>query len=392
MSTVVKNSAVLRADQEPECPRFLNEQACRILAENHYIAKLSAELQELADEVRRNFRVLIRRISKTELKERICKAAQAESALELIDKLADGAIVPPEAWRAVTKSAFKGTETKKTMDDARNILLRSSNGSYYSDPDSINGVFAIVSTPRSAFLALGEDKKGCMGPNVVDPSRQYERIWNVNIIAPSIEQTVETSERTMEMCNSTVLRVLDAFLVLIESVPELDEHAAVFKSLFAIVRNYVESEGLLPRDALALVGIKIRSLCQLFGDASVPRFHSQQLLRISNVASVFHALSESSHTVDEIAAAVTAYLKAQEHYVSVARAEYEGKFVEVAHVLEVARSARRESREDRESQEDSESRKGTKRECSALDEWHAINGAQVQFWDTNRSKMLKSDD
>jgi hypothetical protein len=57
--------------------------------------------------------------------------------------------------------------------------------------------------------------------------------------------------------------------------------------------------------------------------------------------------------------------------------------VEIAQVLEVAKSAHRESRE---------SRKGTKRECSALDEWHAINGAQVQFWDTNRSKMLKSDD
>jgi hypothetical protein len=128
-------------------------------------------------------------------------------------------------------------------------------------------------------------------------------------------------------------------------------------------------------------------------------------MEIVDVADLFHALSEvSEHTVEDIAAAVTAYLKAQEHYVSVARAEYEGKFVEVAHVLEVARSARRESREyreiqedgesqeDREGQEDSESRKGTKRERSALDEWHAINGAQVQFWDTNRSKVIKSDD
>ena len=45
---------------------------------------------------------------------------------------------------------------------------------------------------------------------------------------------------------------------------------------------------------------------------------------------------------------MTAYLKAQEHYVSVASKEYEGKFVEIAQVLEVAKSASRESRESRE--------------------------------------------
>ena len=80
---------------------------------------------------------------------------------------------------------------------------------------------------------------------------------------------------------------------------------------------------------------------------------------------------------------------------SVARAEYEGKFVEVAHVLEVARSARREDREYSEIQEDSESRavrKGTKRACTAIDEWEETNGAQVQFREDNKAKMLKSDD
>ena len=371
MSTVVKTSAALRVNQEPECPSVLNKEACKILAENHYATKLAAKLQVKADDVSAQLSFMIRRMSKAELEERICKAAKAKSALELIDKLADGAIVPQEAWSAVTKLAFKGTETKKTVEDNMNILLRSSNGSYFADPDSLNGVFAIVSTPRSAFLALGEDKKGCMGPNVVDPSRPYDEKWNVNIIAPTLEKTVETAKRTMEMCNSTVLRVLDAFLVLIQSAPELETHAAVFKSLFEIVRSYVESEGLSPIDALALVGIKIRSLCQLIGDVSVSRIHSQQSMEIVDVADLFHALSESSHTVDDISAAVTAYLKAQEHYVSVARAEYEGKFVEVAHVLEVARSSRRESREYSESQEDSESRavrKGTKRERSALDE------------------------
>jgi hypothetical protein len=375
MSAVVNTStfeAALRAYQEPECPRFLNPQACKILAENHAIAMLAAKLQVKADDVREQLSVLIRRMSKAELNELMGKAAKAESALELIDALADGDLVPQEAWSAVTKLPYEGRKkTKKSVDDTRNILLRSSNGNDFSDPDALNGVFAIVSTPRSAFLALGEkgrkDKKGCMGPNVVDPSRPYDAIWNVNIIAPTLEKTVETAKRTMEMCNSTVLRVLEAFLVLIESVPELEPHAAIFKSLFAIVRSYVESEGLSPIDALALVGIKIRSLCQLIGDASVPRFHSQQLMWISNVELVFHALSDTSeHTVDEIAAAVTAYLGAQEHYVSVARDEYEGKFVEVSHVLEVARSARRESRE---SQEDSESRavrKGTKRACTEL--------------------------
>ncbi len=29
--------------------------------------------------------------------------------------------------------------------------------------------------------------------------------------------------------------------------------------------------------------------------------------------------------------------------------------------------------------------------ASALEEWCALNGAQVKFWDTNRSKMFKRD-
>ena len=69
-----------------------------------------------------------------------------------------------------------------------------------------------------------------------------------------------------------------------------------------------------------------------------------------------------SFAPEEIAAALNAYLDAQEHYVSVALAEYEGKFVMLTQLLEVAESASRASRASRARS------KGTKRDSSALDE------------------------
>jgi hypothetical protein len=230
-------------------------------------------------------------------------------------------------------------------------------GYYFKESDSSVGDHGIVSNPSSPFLALGpEEKKGSMGPNVVASGDHLP--WDVNAIAPTEDSTVETVRLTLEMCASNALFVLEALLELVKSVPELKPHAAVFSSLVEVAKAYTESDGCSPSEAVARVGLSITSLCQTIGHASVPLIHSQQLVEIRNAALVFHALSET-HTAEEIAAALNAYLDAQEHYVSVALAEYEGKFVMLTQLLEVAESASRASRA---------RSQGTKRDSSALDE------------------------
>ena len=65
------------------------------------------------------------------------------------------------------------------------------------------------------------------------------------------------------------------------------------------------------------------------------------------------------------------------HYVSVAIGEYRGTFVKLVQLLDVAKSASRASA------------RGSKRKLSALDEFGAMNGKQVVFWDAHRDQMLK---
>jgi hypothetical protein len=339
MSTIVKTSA-FEAALRAECPSFLNKEACKILAENHAIAKLAAKLQVKADDVREQLSVLIRRVSKAELKELMGKAKAAHVSLACIMARNEEDPVSAEDWGNLTKTR-KDQPTKKDVMNLRKMLRVPRHPYYFKESDTSVEDNGIVSNPSSPVLALGGNK-GSMGPNVIESS---DEVRFINVIAPTLEQTEENAERTLKMCKNKVPFVLEAFVELMVSAPDLEPHAAVFKSLFAIVKQYVESEGCSPSDALARVGLEITALCQLIGDASVPRIHSQQLMEIRNVENVFHALSETDHTVDEIAAAVTAYLKAQEHYVSVASKEYEGKFVEIAQVLEVAKSASRESRE-----------------------------------------------
>ena len=371
MSTIVKTSAfeaALRA--EPECPSDRKEEARKKLADNHTAAMLAAKLQVAADDVGEQLGVLICTLTEAVLEGRVGMSKEAHAALERIEALGEAGLVAPEDWKALTKMPLKANATKKDMRSLREMLSKPRAPYYFNESDTSAGYSGIVSNPSSPFMALG-GSKGCMGPNVVESKK--DAIY-MNVIAPTPELTAENAKSTLDMCKNNVPFVLEAFLELMVSAPELEPHVAVFRTLFEIVGAYDECS---PSDALERVGLRITALCQMIGDATMPRIHAQQLMEFECVELVFHALSESSHTVDEIAAAVTAYLKAQEHYASVARSEYTGKFVKIADVLEVAESASRASRASR------------KRKLSASDEWLDTNGKQMAFWDAHRDAMLK---
>ena len=359
MSTIAKSCDFLPVEAavcEETQADYLSKEAREKLAEHTKTAWLAADAQAKATEVARQFRQLIRVMDETELKSLMSKAAEAQAALECIEALAEGAVVPQAYWAALTKSPWTDRVNKQKVRDLRRMLRVPRSGNYFKESDSSVGDHGIVSNPSSTFLGLGGNK-GSMGPNVVASVNLLA--WDVNAIAPTEDSTVETVRLTLEMCASNALFVLEALLALVKSVPELKPHAAVFSSLVEVAKAYTESDGCSPSEAVARVGLSITSLCQTIGDASVPFMHSQQLVKIGDAALVFHALSESSHAAEEIAAALNAYLDAQEHYVSVALAEYEGKFVMLTQLLEVAESASRASRA---------RSKGTKRDSSALDE------------------------
>ena len=361
MATIAESCAFLPIEAavcEETQADYLSKEAREKLADHTKTAWLAADAQAKAAEVARNLSQLIRVIDENELKSLLSKAAEAQAALRCIEALAEGAVVPQAYWAALTKSEWTDRVNKQNVGKLRRMLRVPRTEYYFKESDSSVGDHGIVSNPSSPFLALGPaEKKGSMGPNVAASGDHLA--WDVNAIAPTEDSTVETVRLTLEMCASNALFVLEALLELVKSVPELKPHAAVFSSLVEVAKAYTESDGCSPSEAVARVGLSITSLCQTIGHASVPHIHSQQLVKIGDAALVFHALSESSHTVDEIAAALSAYLDAQEHYVSVALAEYEGKFVMLTQLLEVAESASRASRA---------RSQGTKRDSSALDE------------------------
>jgi hypothetical protein len=185
-----------------------------------------------------------------------------------------------------------------------------------------------VSTPSSPFLGLGKTK-GCGGPNVVQPLFGPIDEAPLNVMLPSLLESVPALEKAVAACEASLQRVLEAYAMQIDGTSLLDpECKSVLLKLLEVFRAGTST---------AEYGFEVLAMFQCLGDATFPYPHFQQMLRITRAEKVAEALSEYFDT-EQVHAAVRAYCTALANYADSMAATYRAKFVPLKEALRVAQS------------------------------------------------------
>ena len=225
----------------------------------------------------------------------------------------------------LSKQTF--TEAAATADAVRNSRLALNKprpGTFFS---AAEGEQWIVSNPSSPFLGLG--MKGCGGPNVVQPLVGPIDEAPLNVIRPRLCDTAAALREAHAACEASLPRVLEAYAVLIEGTPLLDQECkSVLLKLLEVFRAGAGT-------STAEYGFEVLSMFQGLGDATFPWPHFQQMLRIQSAEKVAAALV-TYFDAEHVHAAVRAYCTALASYADSMAATYRAKFVPLKDALRVA--------------------------------------------------------
>ena len=250
-------------------------------------------------------------------------AARAQDVFARL--LTDGHVAPAEDYAKLSKLPYKPeSATAAAVNNLRLALTVPRTGAFFS---AAQGKQGIVSTPSSPFLGLR--MKGCGGPNVVQPLVGPIDEAPLNVIRPSLLESVPALREAVDACEASLPRVLEGFAVQIEGTPLLSaECKSVLLKLLEVFRAGTST---------AEYGFEVLAMFQSLGDATFPYPHFQQMLRITSAEKVAEALSEYFDT-EQVHAAVRAYCTALANYADSMAATYRAKFVPLKEALRVAQS------------------------------------------------------
>ena len=239
--------------------------------------------------------------------------------------LTDGFEATAEDFAALSKLPFKPeSATAAAVRKSRLALTVPRTGAFFI---AAEGSQWIVSTPKSVFL--GVDEKGCAGPNVVQPLVGPIDEAPLNVIRPRLCDTTAALEKADAACEASLPRVLEAYAVLIEGTPLLDQECkSVLLKLLEVFRAGTST---------AEYGFEVLAMFQRLGDATFPYPHFQQMLRITSAEKVAKALRDH-FDAEQVHAAVRAYCTALANYADSMAATYRAKFVPLKEALRVAQS------------------------------------------------------
>ena len=230
-----------------------------------------------------------------------------------------------EDFAALSKQPFKPeSATAAAVRKSRLALTVPRAGAFFI---AAEGEQWIVSTPSSPFLGLG--MKGCGGPNVVQPLDGPIDQAPLNVIRPSLLESVPALREAVDACEASLPRVLEAYAMLIDGTSLLDQEC---KSVLLKLLEVFPAG-----NSTAEYGFEVLALFQRLGDATFPYPHFQQMLRITSAEKVAEALSEY-FDAEQVHAAVRAYCTALANYADSMAATYRAKFVPLKEALRVAQS------------------------------------------------------
>lgn len=230
-----------------------------------------------------------------------------------------------EDFAALSKLPFKPeSATAASVRKSRLALTVPRAGAFFI---AAEGEQWIVSSPSSPFLGLG--MKGCGGPNVVQPLVGPIDEAPLNVIRPSLLESVPALREAVDACEASLPRVLEAYAMLIDGTSLLDQECkSVLLKLLEVFRAGTST---------AEYGFEVLAMFQSLGDATFPYPHFQQMLRITSAEKVAEALSEY-FDAEQVHAAVRAYCTALANYADSMAATYRAKFVPLKEALRVAQS------------------------------------------------------
>ena len=230
-------------------------------------------------------------------------------------------------FAALSKQKF--TEASATADAVRNSRLALNKpraGTFFSAAEREQWT---VSNPSSPFLGLG--MKGCGGPNVVQPLVGAIDEAPLSVIRPCLCDTAPALLEAHAACEASLPRVLEAYAVLIQGTPLLDQECkSVLLKLLEVFRTGAGT-------STAEYGFEVLAMFQGLGDATFPWPHFQQMLRIQSAEKVAAALV-TYFDAEHVHAAVRAYCTALANYAGSMAATYRAKFVPLKDALRVAQS------------------------------------------------------